>query len=78
MALTNKTVNVNTTDHIVELKVDDPSWPAATITAAYAVIYDITAGNVLLGFVDFGQNASAAGVIFTISFGGTLIEDTAN
>lgn len=78
VALTNKAVNVNTTDHVVELQASDPSWPSATVTAAYAVIYDVTAGNVLLGFVDFGENASAAGVTFTVSFGGTVIEDTAN
>jgi hypothetical protein len=48
----------------------DVSWPASTITARYAVIYDSTpatdATRPLLGYVDFGADVSSSGGSFDI------------
>lgn len=45
-------------------------WPASTLTARYAVVYDATPGSdatrPLLGFVDFGANQSTSNTTFEI------------
>lgn len=50
----------------------DPSWPSATFTCRYAVIYDdtpATAGTKpLIALIDLGQDYSPANGTFTIQF----------
>jgi hypothetical protein len=55
----------------------DTSWPAATITARYAIIYKSTgtaSTSLLLGYVDFGENIISTNGTFTITWasGGIL------
>jgi hypothetical protein len=50
----------------------DPSWPGATLTARYAVVYAAkTAGgrtNPLLCLLDFGQDMGVTGGTFSVVF----------
>lgn len=78
VALSNVALSVDTANHLVKLTADDPAWENATITAHYAIIYDVTAGNLLLGFVDFGQDESASNIEFKIDFGGIPLQETLN
>lgn len=78
VALSNVAVSLDTANHLVKLTADDPAWENATITAHYAIIYDVTAGNLLVGFVDFGQDESTSNIEFKIDFGGIPIRDTLN
>ncbi len=78
VTLTNVAVSLDTANHLVKLTADDPAWENATITAHYAIIYDVTAGNLLVGFVDFGQDESASNIEFKIDFGSILLQETLN
>ena len=70
--LANKTVVVDGATHSVRLDGDDLSWPAATFTARYCVLYDdraaLASDKELIGYIDFGQNESVAGATFTVQF----------
>jgi len=45
------------------------SWPAATLTARYAIIYDDTVtDDPVVCLIDFGENKSASAVTFEIRF----------
>jgi hypothetical protein len=48
---------------------DDTIWPAATITARYAVIYDTThASDILVACFDFGADKSSTADTFTVQW----------
>lgn len=51
---------------------DDVAWPASTLTARYAVIYDSTPGSdatrPLIGYVDFGADVASVAGTFTIAW----------
>ena len=57
---------------IIQIDAADPSWPASTVTARYAVMYDRTPGTdatrPLLGLHDFGTDQSTNNGTFTESF----------
>lgn len=76
VALSNVAVSLDATNHVVKLTADDPAWENATITAHYAIIYDVTAGNLLIGFVDFGEDKSASAIEFKLDFGTCILENT--
>lgn len=63
IALSNKQVTYDPNANVVILDADDIIWSNATITARYAVIYDdngaTNAEKLLLGYVDFGGDASS-------------------
>jgi len=44
----------------------DPSWPASTITARYALIYNSSRSNKAVAVIDFGSNKSSTNGTFTI------------
>ena len=46
----------------------NPSWSGATFSAAYAVIYDTSVSNDLVGVIDFGGTQSVSSGTFTISW----------
>lgn len=46
----------------------DVTWSSSTITARYAVIYNVTKSNELIACFDFGQNYSSSNGNFTISW----------
>lgn len=58
--------SANLAAHVLTLDAADIVWTVSTITARYAVIYDTTVANKLLGYVDFGANVSSSGASFTI------------
>lgn len=70
ITLTTKTLTYTGGTNVIMFDADDASWPAATFTARYAVIYDNTpasdATRPLLGYVDFGADQSPAGVTFEV------------
>ena len=51
---------------------NDPSWPTATITARWAVMYDSTpstdATRPLIGYIDFGADTSSTTATFAVPF----------
>jgi hypothetical protein len=53
----------------VEISVADVSWPASTITAKGAIIYQIGTGK-LFATVDFGAEVSSANSTLTVDFQG--------
>jgi len=69
-ALANKTLTYDAANNYTIFDAGDVSWPNATITARYAVLYaDIGTSadeKPLLGYVDFGQNKSSENGEFTI------------
>jgi hypothetical protein len=70
-ALTAKTFTIDPVLNRFVFDSDDPTWASATITAAFAVVYDATpatdATRPLIGYIDFGGNqASAAPASFVI------------
>lgn len=71
-ALTTKTVTYDSVTNTTALDADDVTWPNATITARYAVIYDdngaTDADKLLLGYVDFGQDVSSTNGDFKITW----------
>ena len=46
----------------------DVTWSSSTITATGAVIYDSTASNKLIAYVDFGGSQSSSNGNFTVSW----------
>ena len=46
----------------------NPSWTTATFSATYAVIYDTSVSNDLVGVLDFGSSQSVSAGTFTISW----------
>jgi hypothetical protein len=47
---------------------DDPTWSTATITAAFAKLYNATVSNLLICCFDFGGNKSSTAGTFKITF----------
>ena len=79
VALSNVTVSLDASTHVVKLTADDPAWKTSTITAHYAVIYDAsTTDNLLVAFSDFGEDKSTSGIEFKLDYGTAMIEDTLN
>jgi hypothetical protein len=68
--LTNKTVTYNASTNTIVFDADDVSWANSTVTARYAVIYDDTpsSNKPLIGFVDFGADASSSAGTFQITW----------
>ncbi|AVX31788.1 hypothetical protein CTH_2245 [Carboxydocella thermautotrophica] len=69
--LAGKTITYDAVNNKVVLDAADVTWPNATITARYAVIYADTgnpATSPLLGYVDFGQDVSSTNGNFTIAW----------
>jgi len=67
--LVSKTITYDAVNNKVVLDAADVTWPNATITARYAVIYVDTANpatSPLLGYIDFGQDVSSTNGNFTI------------
>lgn len=68
----NTTVSYNSGTNTTTFDGDDVSWPASTITARYAVIYDSTPGsastNPLIAYVDFGSDQSSSSGTFSITW----------
>lgn len=61
---------------VVSLDAADTSWTTATITARYAVIYKDTGSSAtdpVLGYVDFGADATATAGTFSITWDSTGI-----
>ena len=46
----------------------NPSWTGATFSAAFAVIYDLSVSNDVVGVIDFGGTQTVSGGTFTISW----------
>lgn len=70
--LASKTVTYTAATNTQAFDAADVVWPASTITARYAIIYDATPGtaatNPLIGYVDFGADVSSTSGDFTISW----------
>jgi hypothetical protein len=68
--LTTKTSNYNTSTNTIVYDADDCSWANSTLTARYAVIYDDTpaSSKPLIGYVDFGADASSSAGTFQITW----------
>ncbi|AVX21581.1 hypothetical protein SAMN02745885_01670 [Carboxydocella sporoproducens DSM 16521] len=69
--LTAKTITYDAVNNKIILDAADITWPSATITARYAVLYVDTgnpATSPLLGYVDFGQDVSSTNGNFTIAW----------
>ena len=69
--LASKTMTYTAATNTIMLDGADVSWNAATITARIAVIYDFTgndATSVLIGYVDFGADASSTNGTFTLAW----------
>lgn len=58
--------------NVLKLDGADVSWPASTLTARYAVIYDATpatdATRPLIGYVDFGADVTTVAGALTITW----------
>lgn len=57
--------------NIVYLDANDVVWSGATITARYAVIYDVSNGNQLVCSIDFGEDKTSTAGDFTIQWSST-------
>ncbi len=61
-------VTLTEVGHTYVLMCADPTWPASTITATFAVFYDSTPGsnatNPVMFYWDFGGAVSSAGTTF--------------
>lgn len=68
--LTNKTVSYDTTTNTIKYDADDVSWANSTVTARYAVLFDDTpsTSKPLIGYVDFGADASSSAGTFQITW----------
>jgi hypothetical protein len=55
-------------DGLVIISANNPTWSSATFTAHHAVIYDVTAGGILLCSYDFGANRNPISEDFTINW----------
>lgn len=76
VALTGKSFSYNATTNTLSLVANTVSWPASTITARYAIIYNNTpatdATRPLLGYVDFQANEVSVGNTFSVPWDSTL------
>lgn len=70
VALSNQALTPDTSNKRVTFDADDIVLCNGAITARYAVIYDDdSTGDLLLGYVDFGQNESSQeGGVFSITW----------
>lgn len=71
VALANKAVTADATNHKGKFDADDAVWSSATFTAYGAVLYKDTgtpATSPLVGFVDFGGAKPVSGGSFTIQW----------
>lgn len=67
-ALSSPTVTQDDTDDEGVFDAADTSWATSSITARAAVIYDTTASNKLICYVDFGANYTTVGGTFQITW----------
>lgn len=67
LALSTLSVSASTTTAVWVSGVN-PSWTSSTFSAAYAVIYDTTVSNDLVGVIDFGGTQSVSSGTFTITW----------
>lgn len=72
VALGSLTTGYTAATNTIKIDAADTSWPASTITARYAVIYDDAgasdASKVLVGYVDFGADSTSSDGAFTIAW----------
>lgn len=68
--LANQTVTLDDATDRMRFDGDDVVWASATITARYAVLYDVTLGgtNDLIALVDFGNDKSSDNGDFIIQW----------
>ena len=66
--LANSTVTQDDTNDRAIWDADDVQWTSSTITARYAVVYDVTASDTILLVVDFGSDESSSDDSFTIQW----------
>lgn len=74
ITLTGESLVYDATTKEVRLEWSNVSWPASTISAAYAAIYQSTgtdATSILIGYIDFGGTQSTSGIDFDINFDAT-------
>jgi hypothetical protein len=68
--LASKTLTYDNATNKLKLSAANAQWPASTVTARYAVVYDdspsTNATKPLLGYVDFGANQSTSNTTFEI------------
>lgn len=72
---TTATVNLDTASDRVEVEFSNVAWEDATITARAAVIYQSTgvaANDLLIAYVDFGENVSSTNAAFAVTFSSAL------
>lgn len=70
--LASKTVTYTAGTNTQAFDAADTTWPASTITARYAIVYESTgtaATSALIGYVDFGADVSTTADTFTITWG---------
>jgi hypothetical protein len=65
--LDNTAVWVCAGSFVVKFTCTAPTWPASTITARAGVVYDTTAANKLVCYVDFGADVSSTAGTFTVT-----------
>jgi hypothetical protein len=53
--------------YVVKFTCTAPTWPTATITARAGVVYDVTAGNKLVCYLDFGSDIASTAGTFTVT-----------
>lgn len=63
--------------NVIKFDGDDSAWTGVTFSARYAVLYDHTS-NALVGYVDFGADASPIAANFTITWSGSGIVTITN
>lgn len=61
-------VTVNASDNTAYVDFADPVWPAATITARGALIYNSSKANAAVAVIDFGADRTSTAGNFTIQF----------
>jgi hypothetical protein len=73
---TTVTCTKDTTNHREDLTFSNVTWNTATITARAAIIYKsaggTAAGDVLVAYVDFGQDVSSTAAAFSVTFSSAL------
>lgn len=76
-ALTGVTVSYTAATNTLMLDANDPSWPASTITARYAVFYDdspaTAATKPLIAYWDLGSDQISSAGNFTLTLSGSGI-----
>ena len=66
--LANQVVSQDDTDDEGVWDGDNIVWSSSTITARYAVIYNTTVSNEIIGYIDFTENKISAAGTFTITW----------